>query len=177
MLINQGATGVWARAEGAILTIQSRAMGTAGNGITISADTLSDVFGGSRSADRWRAELTASGGPTWRRCRGLNRAARDWHTSFFRALKGYGIDVTAAFSMELQHGDPSPEAGIAQRYPDGSPVLLNTPALQTNFSPVSLAFWRQVYLDMANLLAQSGRNRFCNSARCSGGISRCRVSG
>jgi hypothetical protein len=29
--INQGATGVWARTEGAVLTIQSRTMGTAGN--------------------------------------------------------------------------------------------------------------------------------------------------
>ena len=100
----------------------------------------------------WRTDLEAM--PR------LNRAARDWHTSFFQALKGYGIDVTAAFSMELQHGDPSPAVGIAQRYPDGSPVLLNTPALQTNFSPVSLAFWKQVYLDMANLLVQSGQEPY-----------------
>jgi hypothetical protein len=58
--------------------------------------------------------------------------------------------------MELQHGDPSPAAGIAQRYHDGSAVQLTTPALQTNFSPTSAAFWQQVYLDMANLMAQAG---------------------
>jgi hypothetical protein len=85
----------------------------------------------------------------------INRAARDWHTSFFQALQGYGIDVTAAFSMELQHGDPSTAAGIAQRYPDGSAVMLNTPAVQTNFSPASLAFWQQAYLDMANIQSQA----------------------
>jgi hypothetical protein len=62
--------------------------------------------------------------------------------------------------MELQHGNPSPAAGIAQRYPDGSPVWLNTPALQTNFSPASLTFWKQVYLDMANILVQSGQEPY-----------------
>ena len=59
--------------------------------------------------------------------------------------------MTAAFSTELSHGDPSSSAGIAQRYPDDSPVLVNTPAVQTNFSPTSLAFWKQVYLEMAEL--------------------------
>ena len=53
--------------------------------------------------------------------------------------------------MELSHGDPSSAAGIAQRYPDDTPVLLNTPAVQTNFSPTSLDFWKQVYLEMAGL--------------------------
>jgi hypothetical protein len=62
--------------------------------------------------------------------------------------------------MELQHGDPSSSAGIAQRYPDGSAVWLNTPALQTNFSPASLAFWKRAYLDMANVLVQSGQEPY-----------------
>ncbi len=35
-------------------------------------------------------------------------------------------------------------------------LMVNTPALQTNFSPPSLAFWQQVYLDMANLMAAAG---------------------
>src|SRR5207302_5253655 len=56
----------------------------------------------------------------------------------------------------LQHGDPDPAVDIAQRYHDGSAVQLNTPALQTNFSPPSLAFWKQVYLDMADLMAEAG---------------------
>ncbi|MGH9613399.1 MAG: non-contractile tail sheath protein, partial [Bryobacteraceae bacterium] len=86
----------------------------------------------------------------------INRAARDWHSSFFKALKGYGIDVTASFSMELGNGDPSVTAGVAQRHSTGEPVVLNTPSLQTNFSPTSIAFWQQVYADMAAIQNGAG---------------------
>jgi hypothetical protein len=86
----------------------------------------------------------------------MNRAARDWSRGFFTALKSYGIDVAAAFSMELQHGDDTTAAGLAQRYPNGDPVWLNTPALQTNFGPQSTAFWKQVHLDMADVMASAG---------------------
>jgi hypothetical protein len=163
--INAGATAVWADVSDCVLTIQSRTMGTAGNGMTVTADTgnstdftsltsgpLAGGVDGDLStmawAQGWRTDLTAS--PR------INRAARDWHASYFAALKGYGLDVAAAFSMELQDGDPQPAAGIAQRYPDGTPALLNTPSLQTNFSPASTAFWQQVYLDMANIMSAAG---------------------
>jgi hypothetical protein len=159
LLINQGATGVWAQADGATLTLQARAMGAAGNGTEVSITTDSSAFTAQVSSPisggvdgEWRTDLEAT--PR------INRAARDWHSSFFRALKGYGIEATSAFSMELQHGDPSPAVGIAQRYPDGSPVLLNTPALQTNFSPVSLTFWKQAYLDMADILVAAGQTPY-----------------
>jgi hypothetical protein len=99
-------------------------------------------------AQGWRTDLTSV--PR------MNRAARDWHASYFAALHGYGIDVAAAFSMELQDGDPQPATGIAQLYPDGTPALLDTPSLQTNFSPASTAYWQQAYLDMANLMSAAG---------------------
>jgi hypothetical protein len=35
--------------------------------------------------------------------------------------------------------------------------MLNTPALQTNFSPASTAFWKQAYLDLATLLDDAGQ--------------------
>ena len=155
LMINQGSTGVWAEAQDATLTLHARAMGTAGNGINVTLDTNNTEFTATVSGPLaggvdglWLTDLRAT--PR------LNRAARDWHRSFFQALKGYGIDVAAAFSTELQFGDPSPAAGIAQRYPDGSPVMVNTPALQTNFSPTSLAFWQQTYLDMANVFVEAG---------------------
>jgi hypothetical protein len=165
LAINAGATAVWASAAGGALTIWSRTMGTAGNGMTVAADTggsqhlaaqTSGPLAGGVDGDLstmawaagWRTDLTAT--PR------INRAARDWHASYFAALNGYGIDAAAAFSMELQDGDPLPATGIAQRYPDGSPALLDTPALQTNFSPVSTAFWQQAYLDMANLMNAAG---------------------
>jgi len=87
----------------------------------------------------------------------INRAARDWRRSFFTALKTYGHSTAAAaFSTELQHGDPSVEAGIAQRYPSGNAVIVNTPALQTNFSPESRAFWQQVYADIVTVQLAAG---------------------
>jgi hypothetical protein len=86
----------------------------------------------------------------------VNRAARDWTASFLAALAGYGIEATVSFSMELGNGDPSVAAGIAQRYPDGTACLLSTPSLQTNFGAESTAFWSQVYLDMAAVMAGAG---------------------
>jgi hypothetical protein len=162
-LINAGSTGVWAQAHGASLTITARAMGSQGNSITVAANTNSAQFTAQTSGPSlsggtdgraegpqqtvWRTDLQAV--PR------LNRAARDWHRSFLAALKAFGINAAVAFSMELQNGDDTPDTGLAQRYPDGSPAWLNTPALQTNFSPVSTGFWQQVYLEMASVMADA----------------------
>jgi len=155
--INNGYTAIRAVAAANQLTIYAREMGASGNTITLatSASTANlniaisgpTMSGGVDGA--WRTDVTAI--PR------MNRAARDWHRSFFTALRGYGSDATAAFSMELQNGDPSVSAGIAQRYPSQAPVMLNTPALQTNFSPASTNFWQQVYLDMAQIQTDAGQ--------------------
>lgn len=156
LLINGGYTAVRAQSAGNQLTIYAREMGDSGNAITVStSDSTTNLTiqvsgttlsGGIDGA--WLTDLQAT--PR------INRAARDWHASFFGALKGYGIDATAAFSMELGNGDPSPEAGIAQRYPSQAAVTLNTPALQTNFSPASAGYWQQVYADMAAIQTAAG---------------------
>jgi hypothetical protein len=160
LLINAGSTGVWASATSSTLTITSRTVGSAGNGLAISATTensqnnttpLTAQSSGSLAGGnngKWLTDLTVV--PR------INRAARDWSSAFFQALKGYGIDVASSFSMELQNGDDSIQAGIAQRYPNGDAVWLSTPALQTNFSPASMAFWQQAYSDMADLMAGAG---------------------
>jgi hypothetical protein len=163
LLLNSGYTAVWAQASGSQLTIYSRSMGTNGNAITIATSanttnlsiaisgitTISGVNMFSGGVDgNWYTDLEAT--PR------LNRAVRDWSQSYFQALNGYGFEVTASFSMELGNGDPSLGAGIAQRYPNGDAVLLNTPSLQTNFSPTSNGFWQQVYLDMATVQAAAG---------------------
>ena len=157
LLINAGSTGVWAEAKGSVLTVTFPADGVAPAMRLESARTPTAQLSRRRRAERrWRAGSTGSGERTRRRPLKLNRAARDWNEAFFKALNGYGIPVTAAFSMELQHGDDTPQASIAQRYPNGDPVWLNTPALQTNFGPESTAFWREVYREMADLMAASG---------------------
>ena len=149
--INGGYTGIRATAEGNQLTIYARALGSAGNALTLATspnttdltvETSGASFSGGTDAP-WLTDLEVI--PR------LNRAARDWSRAFYVALDGYSLDVTTSFSMELGNGDPSVATGLVQRYPNGDAVLLNTPSYQTNFSPVSTAYWQQVYADMAAL--------------------------
>ena len=156
LLIAAGSSAVWARADGATLTIIARAPGTSGNGLALTADTGSstqftamasgNLAGGVDGA--WLTDLTAA--PR------INRACRDWTASFLGALNGYGIVPTVSFSMELGNGDDSAAVGIAQRYPDGTACRVSTPALQTNFSTASSAFWQEVYADMAAVMSSAG---------------------
>ena len=154
--LNRGYTAVRAVCSGNQLTIYSRSMGNDGNAITIgaspnTANLMIETSGATLSggADgNWRTDLQAM--PR------LNRAVRDWSQSFFQALNNYGLDASAALSMELQHCDPSAGAGIAQLYPSQAPARLSTPAIQTNFSPVSLNFWKEVYKEVAGLMAAAG---------------------
>jgi hypothetical protein len=165
--LNNGYMSFWASASGNVLTITARMLGTAGNANTLAAassDTSVWTVTASGSAlaggvdGTWLTDLTA-----WPR---LNRAARDWTTSFFAALKGYGVDTTGSLSMELGNGDSSVAAGIAQRGPSpgggapGAPILLPTPSLQTNFSPTSLAFWQEAYAEIAAIQASVGLTPF-----------------
>jgi len=156
LLINNGSTAIWATSAGAVLTIRSRTMGADGNNVTFLASPAS----GSLSASVSGATLAGGTDGYWRTDLNslprMNRAARDWTAAFLAALADYGMNATVAFSLELQHGDPSLSVGIAQRYPSGNPVVLNTPAIQTNFSPVSLAFWKQVYADAAGVMSIAG---------------------
>ena len=165
LLINGGSTGVWAEAAGPVLTIHARAMGIEGNAVALSASPAGGAFSAQVNvAQGGVGTLTGGIDGEWYTDLGavprVNLAARDWTRSFVKEMKSYGIDVASAFSMELQHGDPSPAAGIAQRYPSQNPVLLNTPAIQTNFSPTSLTYWKQVYLDMAHLMAEAGQTPY-----------------
>ncbi|HLH00334.1 MAG TPA: hypothetical protein VKX49_28775 [Bryobacteraceae bacterium] len=154
--LNRGYTAIRAEAIGNQLIIYSRSLGSDGNAITISTSPNTSnltiqtsgatLSGGTDGA--WITDLEAT--PR------LNRAARDWSLSFFRALQGYGIDVVASFSMELGNADPSADAGIVQRYPSQAACHLTTPSWQTNFSPASIAFWQQVYSDMAGILSSAG---------------------
>ena len=153
--LNHGYTGVWASVSGSVVTIYSRSMGADGNHYTLSQSTTSSTLTVSVSATFsggntgvWRTDLTAT--PR------LNRAVRDWNQSFFTALAGYGIDVVTAFSTELRDVDPSVGVGMVQRGPAGDAILLQTPSYQTNFSPTSLDFWKQVYLDAATIQAGAG---------------------
>jgi len=153
--LNHGYTGVWASASGSVVTIHSRSLGADGNHYTLDQSTtsstltvsVSTTFSGGQTGE-WRTDLTAA--PR------LNRAIRDWNRSFFTALGSYGIDAAMAFSTELRDVDPAAGIGMVQRGPGGDAIHLQTPAYQTNFSPTSLDFWKQVYLDAAAIEADAG---------------------
>ncbi len=152
---NRGYTAIRAEAVGARLTLFSRRMGLAGEMTTVAATPTSGAFEVQVSSPH----LTGAVEGTWttdlHSPNLINRACRDWSREFYKVCKAYGWDVTAAFSTELEHGDPSIEAGIAQRYADGTPCLLTTPALQTNFSPVSRDYWQRVHKEMADILVEA----------------------
>jgi hypothetical protein len=154
LLINNGSTAIWAEASGSTLKIWSRTLGADGNELTISASPASGDFSVSTMPfsggvdGYWRTDVSATNK--------INRGARDWTRRFFAQLKLNGVDATCAFSLELQHGDPSLEAGLVQRYPSGNAVQLNTPAVQTNFSPISVAYWKEVYREMAGIMTGAG---------------------
>ena len=171
--INQGTTAIWASATGPTITITARTISDDGNflavssyqdpngnvSLSLSASALTgQVTGinvGFSPSDQiqaftnfWRTDLTYQ--PR------LNQACRDWSLAFYKALAAYGMDCVAAFSTELAHVDPTHAAGMAQRYYDGTPVVLDTPAIQTNFSPTAIAFWQEVYVNMAQLQSIAG---------------------
>ncbi len=134
LVINAGSTGVWAQANGAVLTITARAMGTAG-AIPLSASPEAGAFtaiaGNTALANgvdgKWLTDLAAV--PR------INRAARDWSTAYFQALKGYGLSAATAFSMELGNGDDTVATGIAQRYPDGDAGVGEHAGAANQFQP------------------------------------------
>ncbi|MBX9601729.1 MAG: hypothetical protein K2X35_12015 [Bryobacteraceae bacterium] len=153
--INRGYTGMWASVAGSTLTIHARARGAEGNLITLAGSTTDPNF--TVSAD---PNLHGGVDGIWVTDRSstprLNRACRDWSRAYFAALHQAGIDCTASFSLELQHGDLSPGTDLVQRGPAGDPILLPTPAVQTAFNPTSRLFWREVYREMADLMLEGG---------------------
>lgn len=177
-LLNNGYTQVWAAANGSQLTITQRAL-TPWPGqpdaapqvaLSVSASPDSPISGIVSSGilsggvpgtvyddpavesylrpytGYWRTDFIAT----------LNPAARDWSLAYFQALAGYGIDIVASFSTELKNADPNAASGLAQRRIDGSPVVVATPAVMTNFSPACSEFWSNLYLAMAALQQASG---------------------
>ena len=153
---NRGYTAIRAEASGTRLTISSRRMGKIGETVTVRVSPATGGFVLNLSSaslvggvdGKWTTD-TVTG-------QAINRACRDWSREFYRTCQSLGQDVTAAFSTELEHGDPSLEAGLAQRYSDGEPCLLTTPALQTNFSSTARQYWERVHKQMADIMAEVG---------------------
>jgi hypothetical protein len=176
-LINNGMTQVWAAANGDQLTVTQRALTPwpgqpdAAPQLLISVSWSQDssftgtpaspMLGGGSPGSAYDSTVDTSfvaNTGYWRTdfSTTLNRAALDWSLAYFKALAGYGIDVVTSFSTELKNADPNLSAGLAQRRIDGTPVIVSTPAVMTNFSPPVTQFWTAVYQTVAQLQAAAG---------------------
>jgi len=156
--INMTSVGVWAAAEGAILSLINRAVGPAYQftiaasverqpGSTATAVAAGDLRGG--DPGRWDVDEGAA--PT------LNRGAREWIADLCRECAARGRELTLSYSMELLN----PPDAWAARYPDGTAVTTAT-GFSTNFTThcsfVSgmLGYQKRVYLETAGIMAAAG---------------------
>jgi hypothetical protein len=158
--INELFVGVWASAEGGVLTI------------TVRSPTPAYAFDFAESHNSQNGTVSAVGSLTggvmgeWviddSVTPVLNRAARDWNADYFAELATNGMTCVAAFSQELVlPPDASPTAVWVQRYPDGQPVETATGfgdmlSSHCAFSPLFRDYIQQAYEEMADLMEAAG---------------------
>jgi len=129
---------VTARDPSFSLTTSEQVIGAGTEVISTSGSLSGGVVG------TWQADPTIS--PV------LNRATRDWHSDFTSTIAAAGMRVIYSYSTELTNAP----AIFAQRYPDGTEVVTANASIQTTFRPETLAYWQQVYLATAQLMAAAG---------------------
>ncbi len=160
--INATLVGVWAEANGAVLTITCRSTGVNWQ-YSLSVDT-STAHG---TATVSGSLNTGAADPTWvidpTASQPVNRAFRDWHTDYFSALRAAGIGVVVSFSQELVNppDDPAHGAVWIQRYPDGTPATTDTgfanlKSSMCAFGTAVQTYMASVYAEMAGLMAAAG---------------------
>jgi len=156
--INATYVGVWAEAQGNVLTIHARSSSSAyqfklqawlersgqpNTNLTVSGSLLSSVVG---SWDVNPAETPV-----------LNVGAREWHKDFYTQCSALGFVPTTSVSMELVN----PPTGFPATFPDGSPVITDTGfgglrSTHCAFSSAMAAYQQAVFLELAALMANAG---------------------
>ena len=175
--INATLVGVWASANGPVLTITTRSTST--NWLyslitqTNSAQGSVAVSNGSTHVVNGQTFTTSNdlrtgaADPAWvidpTAAPVLNRAFRDWHADYFTALKAAGLGVTASFSQELVNPPDDPGGGAVwvQRFPDGTAVETDTgfASLKSSmcaFGTAVRGYMASAYIQMAELMAGAG---------------------
>ena len=75
-------------------------------------------------------------------------------TEFFFGCAGYGMDTVAA-SVRSCATEIRLRRRESHKVSQRGTVPFNTPAIQTNFSPAGLAFWKNVHLEMATVMQEA----------------------
>jgi hypothetical protein len=163
--INATLVGVWAKAEGPVLTITVRSWlpnwTYSNNPAVAESGSLNgtvacsgDLHSGS-SVGQWVIDPGAD--------QPLNRAFRDWHADYFSALRAAGIGVTVSFSQELVNPPDDPVNGQVwvQRFPGGAAAETDTgyASLKSSMAafgtPVQ-SYMASAFAQMAGLMAAAG---------------------
>lgn len=158
-LINATYVGVWAKAEGDVLTLYARSAGAA---YEFPVTTVTERVTGSTGAVLGAGSISSGSMGVWEvdpaAQHALNRGAREWHADFYRECAARGLTATTACSMELVN----PPEAFAARYPDGSPVVTavgfaNLHSTHCAFRSDMLAYQKRVYEELAGLQAGAGQ--------------------
>lgn len=157
--INGYSVGVWARAEGAQLTVVSRSAKPAYRfpfGIRRK--------GGPEWSSHFRddgGDLEAGSSGTWvvdpAQSPALNRGARDWHADMFRECQRRNREITVATSMELVN----PPAGFGAQFFDGTVVETDVgfgsiKSTHCHFGAAMRDYQKSVYSSIADLMVAAG---------------------
>lgn len=153
--VNSGSSGIWASAQGAVLTITLR---SASYSFAFAVDPMTSTQAGAITQS---GSLAGGVLPTWMvdpsQTPTLNTGVTAWHTDMYQLCQARGTPITTAISMELVY----PPSGYPACFPDGTAVSTATGFGTLNSihcavgGPI-LAFQQQVLLDLAALQTAAG---------------------
>jgi hypothetical protein len=156
--INATFVGLWAAVDGDDLIIETRSPAPAYN---FPLRAWIEPAPGSSGALSVIGSLTGGSPGVWvvdpDQSPALNAGARAWHADMFAQCAARGRNITVAASMELVN----PPRGFAAMFPDGQPVRTDVGfgslhSTHCTFNSAMLAYQKQVYACLANLMAQAG---------------------
>ena len=165
--LNNGYMSFWASASGNVLTITARMLGIGGEREYAGGGVV-----GYERVDGDGKRLGAGGRGGWDVADGsdgvaavesggerldhelLHGAARIWDRH--DGIVEHGVGERGS----VGGGGDRAEGAESWRRRAGSPIVLPTPSLQTNFSPTSLAFWQEAYAEIAAIQASVGLTPF-----------------
>jgi hypothetical protein len=152
--ISAASVGVWASAQGAVLTITAQSPAP---DYSLAFKAWAETVAGSAGAVSFTGSLQGGQEGDWvidpTIVPVLNRAARDWHACMFAECKKRNRELTVACSMELVN----PPAGFPARFPDASPVetsvgFASLRSTHCAFNSAVLDYKQNVYATIASMM-------------------------
>lgn len=157
--INATFVGVWAKANGNVLTITSRSpkqayrydLSVRKDGSSSGAIAVTTPFQTYKKEDLGTWQVDPAQTPA------LNRGAQEWHTDMFRLCHQAGREIVVAESMELVY----PPQGFAATFVDGKPVVTdvgfgNMSSTHCSFCQPMRDYQKSVFKMLADLMAGAG---------------------